>query len=51
MPKDLKLLPMFGHTRGNRSAATCHFKCGTGDLDHRLLLRLPGDHAPVTTPR
>ena len=28
MPKDLKLLPMFGHTRGNRSAATCHDKCG-----------------------
>lgn len=22
------LLPMAGHTRGNRSAATCHFKCG-----------------------
>ena len=21
-------LPMLGHTRGNRSAATCHFKCG-----------------------
>ncbi|MGD7733740.1 PhoX family protein [Propionibacteriaceae bacterium G57] len=35
MPKDLKLLPMFGHTRGNRSAATCHFKCGnacTGEV-------------------
>ncbi|MEE1621259.1 PhoX family phosphatase [Zafaria sp. J156] len=28
MPSDLKLLPMSGHTRGNRSAATCHFKCG-----------------------
>ena len=28
MPKDPQLLPMFGHTRGNRSAATCHFKCG-----------------------
>ncbi|GAA3699578.1 PhoX family phosphatase [Zhihengliuella alba] len=24
----LQLLPMAGHTRGNRSAATCHFKCG-----------------------
>ena len=23
-----KFLPMLGHTRGNRSAATCHFKCG-----------------------
>ncbi|WP_418907158.1 PhoX family protein [Glutamicibacter endophyticus] len=23
-----KLLPMAGHTRGNRSAATCHYKCG-----------------------
>ena len=22
------LLPMLGHTRGGRSAATCHFKCG-----------------------
>ena len=21
-------LPMLGHTRGNRDAATCHFKCG-----------------------
>ena len=23
-----RLLPMHGHTRGNRSAATCHYKCG-----------------------
>lgn len=28
MGTPLNLLPMFGHTRGNRSAATCHFKCG-----------------------
>ncbi|MFB0834149.1 PhoX family protein [Arthrobacter halodurans] len=28
MTTDRKLLPMLGHTRGNRSAATCHFKCG-----------------------
>ncbi|TNM69914.1 PhoX family phosphatase [Streptomyces sp. NP160] len=25
-------LPMAGHTRGNRSAATCHFKCGDACL-------------------
>ncbi|WP_102160638.1 PhoX family protein [Zhihengliuella halotolerans] len=24
----LQLLPMAGHTRGNRDAMTCHFKCG-----------------------
>lgn len=28
MGTPLNLLPMFGHTRGNRSAATCHYKCG-----------------------
>lgn len=28
MSTDRKFLPMLGHTRGNRSAATCHFKCG-----------------------
>jgi len=26
------LLPMQGHTRGNRSAATCHYKCGDACL-------------------
>ncbi|TXR57763.1 PhoX family protein [Quadrisphaera setariae] len=26
------LLPMAGHTRGTRSAATCHFKCGDACL-------------------
>ena len=26
------LLPMTGHTRGSRSAATCHFKCGDACL-------------------
>ncbi|GHD10258.1 PhoX family protein [Zhihengliuella salsuginis] len=29
MPRNfLQLLPMAGHTRGNRDAMTCHFKCG-----------------------
>lgn len=32
MHKSLKLLPMFGHTNGNRSAATCHYKCGNACL-------------------
>ena len=29
---DRPLLPMTGHTRGNRSAATCHYKCGDACL-------------------
>lgn len=28
MSQNRTLLPMLGHTRGNRNAATCHFKCG-----------------------
>ncbi|MCW4464083.1 PhoX family phosphatase [Glutamicibacter sp. MNS18] len=28
MESSRRLLPMQGHTRGNRSAATCHYKCG-----------------------
>ena len=28
MIQNRTLLPMIGHTRGNRNAATCQFKCG-----------------------
>lgn len=28
MESSRRLLPMHGHTRGNRAAATCHYKCG-----------------------
>ncbi|PWJ55503.1 hypothetical protein SAMN06264364_103178 [Quadrisphaera granulorum] len=31
-PSRRQLLPMTGHTRGTRSAATCHFKCGDACL-------------------
>ncbi|MGQ7295348.1 PhoX family protein [Quadrisphaera sp. KR29] len=31
-PSRRQLLPMAGHTRGTRSAATCHFKCGDACL-------------------
>ncbi|WP_432495939.1 PhoX family protein [Kineococcus gypseus] len=33
-PERRALLPMTGHTKGNRSAATCHFKCGDACLRH-----------------
>ena len=45
-----QLLPMFGQTHGNRSAVTCHLKCGSAcayaaaERQHRTQLRRHREH-------
>ena len=52
MIQDRTLLPMLGHTRGNRNAATCHFKCGNAcakdvcNARQRVLPRHCGSASP-----